>query len=217
MCNFNFVRQKLLIVFALAFALFNVNVAYADGCFPLDEQHLVEYYNAPLKHYFYAAPCTVGEIVFIESGGAGKGWSRTGWTYLVYPTGAASLAGVYMMQRYYGSVSPGPNSHFFTMSVEEQRSIEAASAATPSGQPKWNKEGDGFGVLNWAASKANANACGHTILRYYNQGFSNGIDSNHRFLPLNATAERAKMEALGWINEGPVFCSYDVRYNNAKI
>jgi len=63
---------------------------------------VVEFYNTNLDHYFITAD--PNEAAAIDSGSAGPGWSRTGETFR--SGGNASVC------RFYGSQSPGPNSHF---------------------------------------------------------------------------------------------------------
>ena len=70
---------------------------------------VVEFYNAPLDNYFITAD--PAEAKAIDNGAAGPGWKRTGDTF-----GAGGNTAVC---RFYGSQTPGPNSHFYTVSAAE--------------------------------------------------------------------------------------------------
>ena len=40
--------------------------------------------------------------------------------------------------RFYGSLSPGPNSHFYTVDENECAFLKQLQATTPADQPRWN-------------------------------------------------------------------------------
>src|SRR5438094_9976948 len=62
---------------------------------------VVEFYNSTLDNYFITADPT--EAAAVDAGAAGPGWSRTGFNF--------SSGGPTAVCRFYGSVTPGPNSH----------------------------------------------------------------------------------------------------------
>jgi len=110
-----------------------------------------------------------------------------------------------MLCRFYGSVSPGPNSHFFTLDASECDFLKQLQAQTPPDQPRWNYEGLAFPAgtptngqcLNFYYSKP--------VYRLYNNGFWRGVDSNHRF----ATRPEIVSQMVGryWTLEGVAFCA----------
>jgi hypothetical protein len=153
---------------------------------------VVEYYNPDLDHYFIAAD--PGEQDFVDSGAVGH-WQRTGVTFV--------SGGNVAVCRFYGSISPGPNSHFYTASADECAQLKQLQATTPATQKRWN-----FESLDFLTMVPVNGACPtHTspVYRAYNNGFSRGMDSNHR-ITSNQTAIQ-EVVARGWINEGVVMCA----------
>lgn len=158
----------------------------------------VEFYNSGLKHYFITIDPT--EAAGVDSGTAGPNWSRTGGTFNV---SAAQASGTAAVCRFYGSVSPGPNSHFFTADEVECSNLRALEAATLETQKKWHYEGTAFFV---AIPQNSACASGTMpVYRYYNNGFARGEDANHRFT--SNTSVRSTMELAGWSYEGVAMCA----------
>ena len=151
----------------------------------------VEYYHPTLRHYFVTA--SPGEMAFVESGGAGAGWTATGGRFGVYAA-ASDAPGLSPVCRFYGTPGIGPNSHFYTANPDE-----CAFVKTLSG---WSFEAIAFYV---ALPSAGSCASGTTpVYRTYNNGASRN-DSNHRFT-VDATVQ-AKMVAAGHANEGVVMCA----------
>ncbi|MEO5509449.1 MAG: hypothetical protein ABIS27_02385 [Longimicrobiales bacterium] len=70
---------------------------------------VVEFYNNNLLSYFITAD--PNEASAIDRGSAGPGWIRTGLSFK--SGGSTSVC------RFYGSLSPGPNSHFYTLAGPE--------------------------------------------------------------------------------------------------
>ena len=164
--------------------LFAVPAAAAD---------VIEFYNAALDNYFITADPI--EAAAVDNGGAGPGWTRTGDTF--------GAGGNKPVCRFYGSQSPGPNSHFYTAIAAECDSLKALQATTPASQKRWNYES-----LDFFTTVPAGGGCldGTTpVLRAYNNGFSRGIDSNHR-ITSNADSI-AEVVARGWSNEGVVMCA----------
>ncbi|CAH1386351.1 hypothetical protein [Candidatus Nitrotoga sp. M5] len=158
---------------------------------------VVEFYNTNLDNYFITSDA--GESASIDNGSAGPGWSRTGNTF--ESGGNASVC------RFYGSQSPGPNSHFYTVDSEECQGLKDQQIAI--GDPRkltvksWN-----FESLDFVSTPATNQACpsGTTpVYRAYNNGFTRGVDSNHR-ITTNLTSIQ-QVEACGWSNEGVVMCA----------
>src|SRR6185369_11147792 len=83
---------------------------------PAGGNNAIEFYNVDLDHYFMTS--FPEEMVSVESGGAGRGWVRTGSWFPIDPSKAAKAS----VCRFYGNpqVNPatgqrrGPNSHFYT-------------------------------------------------------------------------------------------------------
>lgn len=107
------------------------------------------------------------------------------------------------MCRFYGSQTPGPNSHFYTVDANECASLKQLQATTPPGEKRWN-----FESLDFASTPATNRACPAgtiPVYRAYNDGFSRGIDSNHR-ITANVVAIQ-EVVARGWVDEGVVMCA----------
>ena len=152
-----------------------------------------EFYNSVLDHYFITAD--PNEAAAIDGGSAGPGWSRTGNQF--------ASGGPIAVCRFYGSQSPGPNSHFYTASAQECANLKQLQATTPATQKRWNFESNDF--LTDVPGAAGCPAQTVPIYRAYNNGFPLKIDSNHRiteFLP-----SILEVVAKGWINEGIVMCA----------
>lgn len=153
---------------------------------------VIEFYNSILDNYFITSDAD--EAAAIDRGSAGPGWTRTGDTF-----NEGGLVGVC---RFYGSLSPGPNSHFYTASAAECAGLRQLQAVTPPTEKRWN-----FESLDFFAGLPGASGCaaGYVpVYRAYNNGFARGVDSNHRI-----TASPAGIQAVvsrGWINEGVVMC-----------
>ncbi len=164
---------------------------------------VTEFYNSALKQYFRTANLT--EAAGIDAGAAGLGWTRTGDNFATWQQSGAATATVDVC-RFYGSLSPGPNSHFFTASANECAGLRGLQATTPATQKRWNYEGIAFAAQ--LPSAAGICAAGSApIYRAYNKGNERGIDSNHRFS--SKKAEYDKMVAQGWAGEGVVMCGCD--------
>lgn len=158
----------------------------------------IEFYNDALKHYFLTID--PNEAAAIDAGAAGAGWRRTGGSFNVWTSPAS---GSQPVCRFYGSVSPGPNSHFFTGDAAECAGLRAQEASIPETERKWHYEGIAFhSVLPQGGGCAGGTTPVH---RYYNNGHARGEDANHRLT--SDAALRAGMEAAGWIYEGVAMCA----------
>jgi hypothetical protein len=168
---------------------------------------VVEFYQPDLDHYFITA--AEEEISAIEQGAAGPGWVRTGEQFTAWNLGGSidgdrrQLADVC---RFYGSLKPGPNSHFYTASASECKFLMDLRYLTPDGKPRWHFEGYVFTVPPAAPNSeipCPVNAV--PVYRAYNNGFDLGIDSNHRYMIDPDLVD--EMVEKGWIDEGVAFCS----------
>jgi hypothetical protein len=153
---------------------------------------VVEYYNTGLDNFFITADPV--EQTAIAGGSAGPGWSVTGE---FKPGGPALVC------RFYGSITPGPNSHFYTIDADECQSLKDLQASTPATEKRWN-----FESLDFASTIPIAKQCPAgtvPVYRAYNEGFTRGIDSNHR-ITTSFAAYQAQL-AKGWRPEGVVMCA----------
>jgi hypothetical protein len=155
---------------------------------------VIEFYNTGLDNYFITADPI--EVAAIDRGSAGPGWIRTGGTF--------DAGGASPVCRFYGSISPGPNSHFYTVLPDECESLKQLQAVTPASQKRWNFESLDF--VTTAPGPGGACPAGKLpIYRAYNDGFGRGVDSNHRI-----TADQVALQQVvnrGWRNEGVVMCA----------
>ena len=158
--------------------------------FPSD---VIEFYNTNLDHYFITADSS--EAAAIDGGSAGPGWSRTGNTF--------KSGGDTAVCRFYGSQSPGPNSHFYTLAGSECDGLKQLQASTPATQQRWN-----FESLDFVSTPASNGTCPNgtvPVYRAYNNGFARGVDSNHRIS--SSTAAIQEVVNRGWSSEGVVMCA----------
>ena len=91
--------------------------------------------NAPGGVYFYAS--TDQDRRILDSVTFKTNWSRTGKSF--------RSGGYVAVCRFYGSVSPGPNSHFYTASASECNQLKSLQVTTlPNDKPQLNYEGTVF-------------------------------------------------------------------------
>jgi hypothetical protein len=154
---------------------------------------VVEFHNTILDHYFITAD--PNEAAAIDNGNSGPGWSRT--------ADAFKAGGDTFVCRFYGSLTPGPNSHFYTADAEECAFLKQLQASTPATERRWNFESNDFSTT--PAVNRNCPAGLVPVYRAYNNGFARNIDSNHR-ITSNAAAIQAVV-TRGWIDEGVVMCA----------
>ncbi|MBP8296730.1 MAG: hypothetical protein KAX84_11525 [Burkholderiales bacterium] len=156
---------------------------------------VTEFYNTPLDNYFITAD--PNEAAAIDNGSAGPGWARTGAGFNFNSGGDTYVC------RFYGSIVPGPNSHFYTVSSPECDGLKALQASTPLAQPRWN-----FESLDFISTPPVNGACPAgtvPVYRAYNNGLARRVDSNHRITA--SAAGIAEVVARGWVSEGIVMCA----------
>ena len=159
---------------------------------PVPAGAVVEYYLAAVDQYFITA--SASDQALLDSGIA-PGWSRTGEWF--------KQGGTTAVCRFYGSVSPGPNSHFYTASQSDCDLLRALQAITPATQQRLN-----FESLDFMTTPATNGTCPANLVpvyRAYNNGVGRGIDGNHRFS--TSASAIAEVVARGWVNEGVVMCA----------
>jgi hypothetical protein len=159
--------------------------------------------GSPGGHYFYSSD--PAEQAAVDAGGAGK-FFRTQRTF---KTGGTSP-----VCRFYGSMVPGPNSHFFTVNPDECNGLKGAQRTpTPTDVQQWNYERIEYNttppivVDNHLACPAGT----APLYRAYNNAFTpagikNPWDSNHRFTPNRADIDTL-VATFGWRDEGLQFCT----------
>ena len=163
---------------------------------------VTEFYHRDLDHYFMTA--SAEEAAGIDAGAAGPGWARTGQAFTAWSLLGNPEAGMQLC-RFYGSVDPGPNSHFFTLSTGECSQLMDLQARTPATEPRWNFEGYAFAAGPPAADElAPCPEATVPVFRAYNRGFERGEDSNHRYVTDRALL--GPLVARGWVDEGVAFC-----------
>ena len=155
--------------------------------------NVIEFYNSKLDHYFITA--STSEAAAIDNGGAGSGWSRTGNSF--------KSGGSKSVCRFYGSLSPGPNSHFYTVDSGECTGLTQQQVSTPTTNKRWN-----FESLDFVSTAPVYGACPSgtmPVYRAYNNGASRGVDSNHRLVSSAAAIQEVVMR--GWKDEGIAMCA----------
>lgn len=159
---------------------------------------VTEFHNTTLNHYFITAD--ENEKTAIRSGAAGAGWVETGQNFWAWTPNVLEESA--FVCRFYGDPVKGPNSHFYSASTDECRSLLGLQLSTPVSEPRWNSEGYEFKVSLPDAGKCRSGLV--PIYRAYNDGFAHGVDSNHRYVVDRALL--APLLANGWKDEGIAFC-----------
>ncbi|MBK9606685.1 MAG: hypothetical protein IPO58_09850 [Betaproteobacteria bacterium] len=159
--------------------------------------------DSPGGHFFYSSD--PAEQAAVDAGAAGQ-FHRTGREFLT--------GGTAPVCRFYGSLAPGPNSHFFTVDIAECDALKAAQITpAPATVQQWNYERIEYFSTPAIAAANGARSCPpntQPLYRAYNNAFPpsgprNPWDSNHRFTPVQA--DIAAMVDLGWRDEGIAFCT----------
>ena len=147
----------------------------------------IEYYNAPLDHYFVTS--FADEIAKLDAGGF-VGWQRTGQHFTVFDP-ATPMAGASPVCRFYGLPSAGLDSHFYSASPSE------CAAVLQRFPGVWIEETDNaFGI--YLPDTMTGQCPGGSVPVY--RAWNGRADSNHRFTTDPATLQA--MIAKGYIAEG---------------
>lgn len=160
------------------------------GMLPAADADVIEFFYPPLDTYFLTA--SGAEAAFIDSGGVGAGWVRTGVHFPAWTTGNAA-PGTVPVCRFTGAPNVGPDSHFFTANAMECALIQASRY--------WLYEGFAFRSLLPTNGACVAGTV--SVIRFYRPG-GDITQVRHRYVVDAAAAQQ--MRAMGWIEEGPVFC-----------
>jgi hypothetical protein len=162
----------------------------------------VSFPNAPGGVYFYAS--NDGERALLDA--QKPAWERTGKTF--------KHGGYVQVCRFYGSASPGPNSHFYTGNDKECELLKSIEVKPrPLDKQQLNFEGIAF----YANMPIPPKVVGQSptcplqsipLYRAYNASYGpNGprnYDGNHRFTTSRADID--EVVAKGWIDEGIQMC-----------
>ncbi len=152
---------------------------------------VVEYYNAPLDHYFMAA--SVDDIAALDAG-LFPGWARTSQSFNAYATPGAGLSPVC---RFYIPPVHG-DSHFFSARPTDCASL-LAWAAEPVRFPNFSGYIEERAAAFYVTLPDATGACPvgtAPVFRLWNQRF----DSNHRYTTSTAIVDQ--MKARNYVVEG---------------
>jgi len=158
-----------------------------------------EFYAPSLDHYFRTA--NVEEANALKNDPS-LGWQATGGDFKAYarndhPSTSQPVC------RFYGSLAPGPNSHFYTADAAECAQLKALQASTPASEPRWNYEEIAF-TIDVPVNGVCPQSAPVAVYRAYNQRALEN-DSNHRYTTVLATYQQ--MIADGWTGEGVTMCA----------
>lgn len=160
---------------------------------------VVEFYHPGLNHYFVTSDLQEAQLL---RGSPQLGWQPTGDQFFALPVDTPLVGTLQRVCRFYGSVVPGPNSHFFTADPAECAVLVQMQAITSAALPRWNLEGRVF-VLAHAGHGVCPAEYPQAVRRFYNNRAMQN-DSNHRYVTSATVAQQ--MTAAGWIDEGVVMC-----------
>lgn len=163
------------------------------------EATMVEYFHPALDHYFMTIEGL--EVGILDDNRASMGWVRTGKRFGAWSV--APVPGTTRVCRFYGDLSAGPNSHFYIPEGAGCDGLRQLEAQRPIGSLAWRLEGIAFSTV-----ETSAGACPGAltpVYRFYNRGYEQGRDSNHRYSTDPAVS--AEMIAKGWAAEGIAFCA----------
>ncbi len=158
-----------------------------------------EVFHAGLGHFFLTADEL--EIRSLVEGPE-QGWASTNNTFRVYDRDRAP-AGTLPVCRFYGSMSPGPNSHFYTGDAAECAALKTIALNTAPLDPRWNFESIAFAAYAGVGGSC-PSAAPAPVYRLFNNR-AQQRDPNHRFVTSLALYEQ--MTLTGWRGEGIAFCA----------
>jgi Glycosyl hydrolase family 26/Repeat of unknown function (DUF5648) len=159
-----------------------------------------EFFAPTLNHYFRTA---IPEEAAALKGNPALGFQYTNKDFRAYLRDDHPVS-AQLVCRFYGSLTIGPNSHFYTADADECAQLKQLQATTPAGVPRWNFEENAFAIDVPVTGACPASAP-IPVYRAYNNGFAKGIDSNHRYTTDLGTYQQ--MLAQGWRGEGVVMCA----------
>jgi len=168
------------------------NFAGQTASVPAGTITVVEFHNATLDHYFISplAP----DIDALDSG-LFKGWARTGYSFLAFPSQASGGAGVNPVCRFYIPPQHG-DSHFLSASPAECAAILQKVATDPNYSGYAYETPQAFYI---ALPDTGTGACPAGTIPVYRL-WNQRADSNHRFTTDGVV--KAQMLAKGFVAEG---------------
>ena len=195
-----------------AIAALGTASAFPIGPRPPPVGSVFEYFNSTTNHFFYTIDPV--ELAFIDSGGAGPGWVRTGHSFAAYASIPLSGDSHYpkcdtgptpcvSVLRFIGTPGVGPNSHFYT-------GVPAEIAGLSQPGTGWTYEQLAFAIPMPDPATKQCVPGQTPVYRFYNNRYMYN-DSNHRYATSDAV--RSRMVAEGWIDEGVVFCTYNAGHS----
>jgi hypothetical protein len=159
-----------------------------------------EFFAPSLNHYFRtaiaeeAAALTANPALgFLPTGNDFRAYLRS-----TYPADANPVC------RFYGSVTPGPNSHFYTAEAAECTAVKNLQFTQPTTQPRWNFEEIAFAINLPTSPGVCPGGAPVKVYRAYNNRALQG-DSNHRYT--TDVGAYNQLVANNWIGEGVVMCA----------
>ena len=169
----------------------------------VEYQNTQDFPGSPGGHFFYTDDA--GEQAMVDSGVDGN-FVRTGKAF--------KAGGSKQVCRFYGSIAPGPNSHFYTISDQECDWLKSLQKVpTPTDVQQWNYERPSF---TEEPPQIGATGPGCTpgmipVYRGYNNAYpaagpKNPWDSVHRYSASPADIQQMVTQ-FGWRDEGIAFCS----------
>jgi uncharacterized protein DUF5648 len=160
-------------------------------------ESLVEFHDAGSGRYFLSS--SPGETAFVDGGGAGRGWVRTGAQFDTCsadsdlpPCGVAAVP----VCRFYGAPPAGSGSHFFTADPGECAFVKQS--------PAWQYEGTPFRAVIPDPATGSCPGLLVPVYRVYNRA-TNPAETRHRWTASGAI--KSRMVATGWADEGIAFCA----------
>jgi hypothetical protein len=159
---------------------------------PAPSADVVEFRHPPDGQYFLTADAA--EAAFLDAGGLGPEWQRTGMRFAAWAANDASNPSALDVCRFFGVPGVGPNSHFLT--------ADPAECAAVKRNALWIYEGIAFRALLPAGGQCPSGT--DTIQRLWLPG-ADVAASRHRYV--SDAASVAPMVAGGWVLEGPVLCA----------
>jgi len=162
---------------------------------------VTEFYDAARDHYFRTANAEEAASLIANpaQGFVPTHKDFTAWHRAYHPGDAVPF------DRFFGSVTPGPNSHFYTGTRAESSALKSLQYIQPSILPRWNFEETAFSTYLPDASGNCPAAAPLPVYRAYNNRALQG-DSNHRFTT-DIAAYNATISHAAWTGEGKVACA----------
>jgi len=164
-------------------------IADADTASVPPDLNVVEYYLPQLKRYFITGRKNEQDLLDAMP----QSFQRTGMTFAAKSSRYRDIPEQPVCRLYFPPANGGSNTHFYGVGGD-------CGQLNKLGGMKY--EGFDFSVLKPAGGSCPATAPNAVTRLYNNKAATN--ESNHRYVVSAAT--KARMLALGWIDEGPVFC-----------